>query len=198
MKVKKIILTIMAVLMCIMCFTACDEETPAFNEYENLNKMLKLDYSKITLTVTDRFDEETSLTSKYVMSYSGKNVTVDYTVERFNQISLDTPNTGVKSTVTGQAVIENGSVVSNSGNVIITPAVENIDLNFKEEYFENAELTGLYLRADVNDASSFMKNSISCEDMKVYAEFLDAFYQIKVTYTNEKGNSVEYNYEFTL
>ncbi len=199
MEIKKILLMIMAVLICVMCFTACEEESSASKEYENLNKMLKSYYSKITLTVTDKFDEETSLVSKYEMSYSDKTVTVDYTVERFNQISLDKPNESVKSTIIGEAVIENGSSVTlNSGDVVITSDIADIDFDFKEEYFENAELTSLYLKADVKDANSFMKTSLSCKDMKVYAEFFDAFYQIKVTYTIENGTQVEYNYEFTL
>ncbi len=195
--------------MCFVCFTACDEEekpstssgeeTPAINEYEFLNKMLDLSYSKITLTITSKFDEETSLTSKYVMSYSEKNVTVDYTVERFNQISLDKPNTEVKSTFTGQAVIENGSsVTSNTGDVVITPEIAKIDFDFKKECFENTELTSLYLKADVKNAKDFMGANIESQDIKVYAEFLDAFYQIKVNYTNQNGTLVEYNYEFTL
>lgn len=202
MKIKKILLIVMAVLLLLTCFTACDDgeqQKPANNEYEFLDKMLELNYSKITLTITNKFDEETSLVSQYVMSYSGETVTVDYTIERFNQISLDKPNTEVKYTITGQTLIKDGvSATVDDGNVVITPEIAEVNFSFKEEYFENAELTSLYLKANVKDANSFMQKSLTCNDMKVYAEFLDAFYQIKVNYTNENGTQVEYNYEFTL
>ena len=127
-------------------------------------------------------------------------VTVDYTIERFNQISLENPNTDVKYTTSGQVVLKNGdtSATLDNGNIVITPDVAKADFDFKAEYFKNAELTSLYMKADVKDVNSFMKTTLNCKDMKVYAEFLDAYYLIKVNYADENGTQVEYNYEFTL
>ena len=64
-------------------------------------------------------------------------------------------------------------------------------MTFKGEYFANAELTGVYLKADVTDPDGFTGSSLNCADMKVYATFLEMFYEIEITYVGETGNAVE-------
>ena len=156
-----------------------------------------INYSKIILTVTDTFGEDSSLKSEYVLEYSEVGVTVKYSVERFNNVSIDAPAASDKITLTGTAQIKDGAVTGGE-NVNLPATIADTGFTFKGEYFENADLTGVYLKADVKNASGFTGTEIVCSDMKVFATFLDSFYDITVTYTGENGNAVECAYKFSI
>lgn len=191
---KKTIFAVAAACAAALSLGAC---TTASDEYAPLNAMLDLNYSKIILTVTDTFDDTASLTSEYEMEYSDGGVTVKYSVERFTEVSLDAPAANEKTTLTGTAQIKDGAVTGGE-NVNLPATIADTGLTFKGEYFENAELEGTYLKADVKNVSGFMGADIVCSDMKVFATFLDSFYNIRITYTGEKGNAVKCLYEFSL
>lgn len=195
---KKHIFMLAAVGVAACCLGACTTE-PAVNEYDVLNDMLNKSYSQIVLTVTDTFDENTWLTSEYIMEYSDSGVTVNYSVEKFDKIdaSLDGPLENVKTILTGEVVIENGIVISDNDDVNITADIAEIGLNFNGDYFDNAQLEDMSLKADVKNVSAFLGSQLTCTDMKVQATFLMVFYNIKITYTSESGSKVEYNYAFT-
>lgn len=195
---KKPILMLAAVGAAACCFGACGE---SYDEYATLNEMLNADYSQVVLTVTNTFDERTSLSSVYTIKYFGVTVTVEYAVEQFTKIdaSLDGPAEDVITTLTGEMIIQGGVVTSRDGDdVNLTAEVAYIGLEFKEEYFANVELTGNYLKAEVTNASAFLGSQLTCTDMKVYATFIEVFNEITVTYTSESGSLVEYDYIFTL
>lgn len=195
---KKRILTLVAVATAACCLSACTDGSAA-DEYAKLNEMLNANYSQVVLTVTDAFDEDTSLKSEYVIKYSESSVTVNYTVEKFAESSLDNPSTDLKLTLIGEAVINDGVVVPVSGDDInLTPDIARTGFTFKGEYFENAELAGIYFTADVKNASAFLGSQLTCTGMKVEATFLEVFYDINVTYTSASGSRVEFNYVFTI
>ena len=183
------------------CSSSCDP-TPQTDGYAALNEMLAYGYSKVTLTVENSFDEYISLVSEYEIDFTSANsVKVTYSVERFSSISLDSP-TGYKTTYKGVATIIDGVVVSVDGtDVGVTADIADTGMKFKAEYFENADLTGNYLKADVKDANAFLGTDIECSDMKVFATFLDFFYEIEITYSveqdGEKLSEVKYSYLFT-
>lgn len=192
---KKTFFMLAVVCAAVCCLSACT------NEYDALNAMLNADYSKIVITVTDTFDENTRLQSEYIMCFSENETTVNYTVEKFAIIgdSFDNLITDVKTVLTGEAVIRDGVIVSVNGDDVNLPAlVTKRGLNFKKRYFENVQLTGLYLEADVKNASGFLGIGLTCSNMKVQATFLKVFDNICITYTSESGNQVEYKYVFTL
>lgn len=188
---KKPAFAIAAVCAATCCLTACNLD----DGYGALNKKLKLNYSTVTLTVTDIFDEGASLESKYNMAFSDDAVTVTYTQERFAELSLDGFPSDSKTVISGEAVIKDGAVTS--GDIGVSGILPD-GLNFKEEYFENASLSETSFKADVKNAAGFFDTGITCTDMKVTAYFKDALTSITVTYISEKGNSVKYRYEFTL
>lgn len=195
---KKQILMLTAVCAAACCLGACGEP---YDEYATLNDMINADYSQVVLTVTDTFDEHTSLSSVYTIKYSGVTVTVEYEVEKFTKIdaSLDGPAEDVITTLTGVMVIEGGVVTSRDGDdVCLTAEVAYIGLEFKKEYFANAELTGNFLRAEVTDASAFLGSQLTCTDMRVYATFIEVFNEINITYISGSGSFVEYDYIFTI
>lgn len=191
---KKKIFAVAAACAAALSLGAC---TTASDEYAPLNAMLDLSYSKITLTVTDTFDDSASLISVYEMEYSDGGVTVKYSVERFTELSLDAPAANEKTTLTGTAQIKDGAVTGGE-NVNLPATIADTGLTFKGEYFENADLTGVYLKADVKNASGFTGTDIVCSDMKVFATFLESFYEITITYTGENGNAVECVYKFSI
>ena len=166
------------------------------NEYDNLNSMLALSYSEIKITVDNTFTEEDiTLESVYTVKYAQSKITVEYKVERFAPVSLDNPTGGLKTVLSGTAEIKDGVISQNDAG--ITADIATLSLNFKEEYFENAELTSMYFKAGVKDAGGFMGTDIKCTDMRVQATFLDCFYDMTVSY-KQVGHEVEYKYLFTL
>lgn len=196
MKIKRLIPAILALCAASVVFGGCDEKEN--KEYDELNAKLGLHYSQIVLTVTDSFGKEGTLVSEYVMNFSDGGMAVDYSVERFSELSLDTVSPA-KTTLTGEATVSDGKVTYVEGDEVnLDAVVAGTGLEFKEEYFENADLSGIYLKADVKNPSGFMGSELNCTDMKVTASFLEVFYEIRINYTAENGNGVEYVYVFTL
>lgn len=208
---KKLILMFLAGCAVLCAFTACSKDDAEQEKIERLNSFLEINYSKIVLTVKDTFiedlplsdvNEELSLTSEYVITYTDENtVHVDYCVERFAQIDgiLADENLATPEKIKGEAVIVDGAVASKTDDdAYIPPQIIGGGLDFKKIYFENINLGDMYFIADVKDPDSFMGTAITCSDMKVETSFLDAFYNILITYRSESGSKVEIRYAFTL
>ena len=194
---KKRILAILIVCATAAVIGGCDKKTEnETNKYDELNAMLAHSYSQIVLTVTNEFDEDSVLTSEYTMKFSDAGMTITYSVERFSGISLDSA-ASFKTTLTGEAVIADGKVTYVQGDEVSLDAVTaSTGLNFKEEYFENAEFTQTSFLADVKDASAFLGTEITCTGMRLNAAYGEAFNTLTVTYKAESGHSVEYLYQF--
>lgn len=195
---KKIIkgFAVAAIAASVCMLAACGVR--AKNQYDALNERLAAHYSEIVLTVTDTFDEDTSLTSVYTFSYpSAENVVIHYTVESFGEISLDGGTE--KVTRTGTALITDGALILTTGDDIGIPeSFAKKGLTFRAEYFGNAQLNETAFSADVTNVSAFLGCELACSDMKVSASFADAFESLTVTFTAADGSAVEFCYEFTL
>ncbi len=167
--------------------------------YDSLDEMMQMHYSRIDVTVTNTFDEETSLKSEYVVSYSGERITVTYSVEKFSGLEIDGSLPGFKTTLKGEAVIENGEINVSGDEVELPLAVTKPAFTFRRNYFKNAKLTGVYFIADVKESgtSGFFGATLPATDMKVKATFLEVFHDMRITYTAAGGNEVEYKYTFT-
>ena len=195
---KKQFLALAAVGVAVCCLGACKSKNGG-DEYDALNRMLHTSYSQISITVTDTFDESTSLESVYLVTYSGNFATVDYRVEQFTEISLDQPASGVKTTFTGKATIQYDTVRIEGDSVDIDfYSIAHPKLTFKKDSFINAQLSDIYLIADVANPSAFLGTEIDCSNMTVTALFNEVFENIQVNYTSEGGNEVNYTYIFTV
>ena len=196
MKIKKSIPVILAACAAAAIMGGCS--TDDSSKYDELNAKLDLNYSQIVLKVTNTYDEESTLTSEYTMKFVEGIVTVNYTVERFTEVSLDSATTE-KTTIVGEAVIMGNVVMNVEGEEIDLDAViTGTGLNFKNEYFANTELTDASFKADVTNPDGFMGTSLTCSGMKVNATFSEAFNDIKITYHSQSGHEVEYLYTFTV
>lgn len=197
---KKSIFAIAAVCAVACSFAACGENTSNVDaaKVDALNDMLGASYSQVVITVTETFDQSTSLTSEYTVEYSDGEITVNYSVEQFAEISLDSPSAEIKTTLTGTAVIS-GNDITGGENVNLTADIAVIGLTFKAEYFSDADYGDMLFKADVKaeKASAFLGSEITCTDMTVEAVFLQKFYNINITYTAESGSAVEISYKFT-
>lgn len=208
---KKSVLILATVCFAAICLSACDltggtqngddvpdDQTVVKDEYAALNEMAAMEYSRVVLTVTDTFGEDLALTSVYEIGYSGDCVTIDYTVERFAEFD-GTENVlpDLKTTLSGKTVILDGEIFSVTGDDVgITPSAAALGFTFKAEYFENADLNEVYLKADVKDPSAFLGTQISCTEMKLTATFFDALSEILVSYVSESGSNVSLRYVF--
>ena len=195
MKKQYLSLAIIGIAAC--CLGACKKTNNS--EFDSLNKMLEVSYSQLQITVTDTFDENTYLKSEYAVTYSADTATVNYSVEQFVEISLDSPaSTGVKTTLTGVAVVQYDTVSVTGDEVDLDfYAIAYPKLTFKKDYFKNIRLTDVYLIADVKSPSDFLGSQIDCSNMTIRTLFSDAFENIQINYTSSKGNQVKYTYIFT-
>ncbi|MDE6586287.1 MAG: hypothetical protein K2K80_06380 [Clostridia bacterium] len=196
MKIKKLSPVIAALCITAAVFSGCN--TNHNTQYDELNAMLDVNYSKVVLTVTDTFGADAVLVSEYTIKFSDDGMTVNYSVERFSEVSLDfVPS--LKTTLVGEALVADGKVTYVQGDEVNMDALTTgTGFDFKEEYFDNIDLTGVYLMADVNNPSGFIGSSLTCTEMKVKATFLKIFYDIKITYRSQSGNQVECLYVFSL
>lgn len=190
-----------AALLCAgVCLCTACEPKPS-DGYEALNEMLRARYSEVVITVTDTFAEGIFLKNEFEIVLS-EPVSVHYRMERFAELGglggEELPAGGTKTLTEGDAVYRGGALLSDSGGML-PGALPSGGMEFREEYFSDADLTGIYLKADVKDAGAFLGDpSLKCEDMKVSATFLEVFYDITVTFTSESGVKVEYRYDFRL
>lgn len=195
---KKFILILAMVCVAVCCLGACGKSESDSDSYDSLDEMMKMSYSQIDVSVTDTFDENTSLTNEYRIRYSGERITVTYAVEKFSAFELDGPLPDFKTTLRGEAVIENGAIVSVNGDEVDIPlTVTKPGFTFKKKYFSDAKLTGAYFIADVKEPNRFFDTDLPCTNMKVKATFLEVLHDIRITYTSASGSEVEYKYMFT-
>lgn len=196
---KKLALTA-ALCLSLCCLSACDEKPDVVpDRYGALNDMLGAAYSQIAITVTETFGEGLSLKGEYVITYAEGIPSLSYRVEQFAEFgdAEELPE-DLKITLSGEAVMKDGKLQTVEGDALQVSPYFADGLTFKEEYFGNAELTDVYLRADVKDPVSFLGDpTLRCNGMYVEAVFLDLFVEIGISYTAEDGSAVEYTYEFS-
>ncbi len=197
---KKSIFAMAAACAAAACLSACnmscnDNNTP-YDHYDAINTMFNASYSKIAVTVTTTLDSDMELTSTYNMTYSGDEVTVNYSIERFTDISFD--NASVEKTVTtGVAKVKNGEIISDDKGML--DVVPETKFSFKKEYFSNVNeaVIDMFLQADVTNPSGFMGIKTPCTDMKINAEYFTVFNKMEITYKGQDGISVKIDYVFT-
>ena len=196
MKIRKYIPVILAGCATAAIFGGCTTDDSA--KYDELNAKLDLEYSQIVLKVTNTYDTDSVLTSQYTIKHVEGMVTVNYSIERFAEVSLDSA-TDEKTTIVGEAVVMGENVIYIDGEKAPLDALTTgTGLRFKQEYFVNATLTDGSLQADVSNPSGFMGALLNGTSMKVNATFGDALNEIKITYLAQGGYQVEYLYAFTV
>lgn len=193
----------------LLCCTACGqpEQPPQEDGLAAVEQLFRLDYSDVLLTVTDTFGEGLSLSAEYRLFPTEGGFTATYRVERFIDLSKeekggdslrsDDPLRPVKRVISGSVAVQEGNVALIEGEEAGLPAaLLGTGLSFREQFFENAELTGVFFRADVKDPSGFLGTPSAASGMKVEVAFLEVLLSLEITYTSEAGSAVVYEYEF--
>ena len=192
MKTKKLFVCIAAGAL--ICLAGCGSKNGG--RFDALNEMLAADYTEIVVTVTNTFDGGSTLTGNYTVTQTAEGKKVEYSVERFDEISLE-GSQGTKITLTGTAIVKDGEIVSTTGDEMDLPAGIEGGFTFSADCFSNAVFGEGSMEADVKNASKFFGTAVLCTDMKVEAEFQEVLTSLRIGYTATDGTAVEYVYAFT-
>lgn len=193
---KKLILTVIALTLTLLLLTACNSYGSTL---QDITRLLKIDYSKVTLNVTTTTSGVT-LEGVYVLTFEEDATTIDYSFDKLNDLSMDGDNAGSYiDTVKGKAVVKNGVVVDGNLTEQLPQEVYFNGISFKQAYFENYTMTGAMFEADVKNPKAFMSNNkLVCSDMHVTVLYSkDALSKIEITYHSENGSDVSITYLFT-
>ncbi len=173
------------------------QETPK-TVWETLQELSQQRYSKVKLNIkTVTGDIELNA------SYTLTNSNVTYSIEQLNLLPPDGYLTNVspdyKVTLSGTAIIKNGTVEKIDGESVTIPSYDELKgaFNFKESNFKNVKTEKGKLTADVSSVSSFMGASQSLSNMKIVVTYSDtALQKLEITY-NTTNSMVTTVYEFT-
>lgn len=190
--ISVLICSLLAVFAC-ACSVSCNRGE--IDPYDNLNAMLKSDYSEVKLSVSLDFGED-YLVSLYTVVRDGEKTVLSYSIDKFATVGTEEVADAVIKDE-GTAEIRDGKVYfDGEENGQVYGELINRGINFKASYFENAVMEKEYFKADVKNVSGFVGAAINATDVKVYATFGTRFYTVKINYKNSGGNAVEYLYEF--
>ena len=194
---RKIILISAVLALVLVCLAACNgtNETLA-----NVTKLIKADYSVITLNVTTEKDDVT-LYGSYTFTFGDETTTVKYSYDRFNELNLDGNNApSYKETVKGTATVYEDGTVMVDGEVVELPLAELsfTGLSFKEAFFANAKYSTETFEADVTNPRGFTgNNSFVCSDMHVKVSFnANSLSVLTIKYVSSSNADVLITYLF--
>ncbi len=190
---RKILILVSVVLALTFALCACADD----NTYTRINKLLNEDYSKVELTVSTTFDDET-LTSTVTSTQNGDETTVKYCIRQYATFGDSVPENYVEET-NGEIVVKNGKIVRNNGVLVgIDLEQATAKYNFNADYFIAPQMNGNVFSASVGNAKGFFGDTeFAGSGVKVSVTFSEVLESMQVTYTSQSGAKVELNYVFT-
>ena len=199
---KKAIATLLASAMLMLLLTACVALTPAEppEQTSNLERIAELaakSYSSITLDVTTVTDG-VRLSASYTLTQDR----VSYSIEKLNTVPTDGTAAGLspsyKTTLTGEAVIENGVLKTLDGEAVDLPSYDELrgGFRFDESNFSGVVDAASSYKANIARPSDFFGASVEMIDPKITVKYTaEALSEIKITYRTDRA-SVETLYTF--
>ena len=185
MKIKWICFALL--LGMVMCLGACQPSTDTPPEgmspeiCETLNALLRAEKNAVTVEITTVTSGMT-LTAEYTATKS----VITYSVERLNKLEGDELPEEYKTTFSGTATVENGTVTKIDGDAIDLPTYDQLTGNFsikKENLVEIEEGEGS-LKAKVLSPEAFLGTKVDVKDMTVSITYTDtAITRLTVTYS---------------
>ena len=194
---KKIILVAAALVLTFVCLAACTNYDGTLN---NINTLLKSDYSTITLNVTTETAKAT-LKGSYTFTFGDEQTTVKYSYDVLNSLDESGNNFDeYMQTVSGTAIVQDDGTMIKDGVEVNLPTsdINLAGLNFKEVFFTNIKASTETFEADVKNPKGFTgKMDLTCSDMHVKVSFSsDALSVITITYTSAYNADVTVTYLF--
>lgn len=196
MKRKSVLLTIIALTLTLVLFAACNSYDSTLQQ---LNRLLKVDYSEVKLTVTTT-SQDITLTGIYTLTFDGDKTVIDYSYDKLNGLDINGNNAdSYVSTVSGHAVVEDGMIVEGNTAEQLPQEINYNGLSFKQAFFANYTMTGAKFEADVKVPKGFTGDKdLECSNMHVSVLYNNtAISKIAITYVSEKGADVSITYLFT-
>ena len=202
---KRIILLFALLTVVALLFAACSN--PSVNDFQKINDLLKVSYSKVTVVVNTKTDDF-ELNGNFTLTDNGNSTIIDYKYDRINSFEVGSDGNIADAdsefivTEEGTVEVRNGKIIDD-GEIVDFPFDElNISgFSFKQAFFKNAKLNGAKLEADVVNAQQFTGNAaLNCKDMHVVVvrnTKADTLTSIELTYTSENGAAVKISYLFT-
>lgn len=199
---KKII-SIILFLALLMCATSCkkkdDDDNPSDTQtvYERLDDMADKSYSSVSVSIVTS-TAKAQIFASYVLAQTD----ISYSIEQINALPTDGVITGTpsnfKTTLSGNAKVVNGKLVSVDGDNVSLPSYNELNgnFNFNEENLKNVVVGNGSLKADVISPSKFYGTSIDANEMSIDVTFsTDSLIRVTVTYKTENA-SVKTVYDF--
>lgn len=192
---KKILFLAILLVFALIVLSACTSLSATLDE---ITKLLKVDYSGVTLNV-ETVTSEVTLTGVYNFKFNGDTATVEYTVEKLNDLSMSGGTEGFKHTETGTAVVKNGKLVEGDTELDLPQGSYFGGLSFKPAFFKNYQITGVKFEADVINPQGFTGNqALQCSNMHIKVlHKADVLTQLIITYVAQNGSDVRIVYLFT-
>ena len=199
---KKAIATLLASAMLMLLLTACVALTPAeppeqTSNVERIAELAAKSYSSITLDVTTVTDG-VRLSASYTLTQDR----VSYSIEKLNTFPTDGNaaelSPSYKTTLTGEAVIENGVLKTLDGEAVDLPSYDELrgGFHFDESNFKNVVDSATSFQADVISPSGFFGASVNVSNLKVSVSYSEsAITQIDLSYQTERS-AVQTQYTF--
>ena len=203
---KKRIIALFALLTVVaLCFAACN--TPSLEDLQNINDLLKVDYSKVTVVVSTK-TATAELNGNFTLTFDGDVTKVEYRFERINSFDVDDNGNIADAegdfieTVEGEVAVRDGKIVD--GDTSVDLPLDELTVggfSFKQAFFSNSTLQKAKFEADVINPQQFTGNSgLDCTDMHVVVirnTAAKVLTSIELTYTSENGAQVKLDYLFT-
>ncbi|MBQ1261980.1 MAG: hypothetical protein IIY01_03535 [Clostridia bacterium] len=177
-----------ALLLCLAsCLGACQEPTdapPAGDGPEICEKLDTLLDAEVNAVTVEIITVTAGITLK--AEYAVTKTSVVYSVDRLNKLEGDEIPEEYKTTLSGNATIENGTVTKIDGDAIDLPTYDQLTGNFsikKENLVEIEEGEGS-LKAKVLSPEAFLGTKVDVKDMTVSITYTDtAITRLTVTYS---------------
>ncbi len=174
------------ILLCICLLSglaACQPE-PAENTAD-LNALLAQNYAKLTIELKTA-QEPGNLVNTYALFEVPEGVQVDYSCQRFAQLSLSDTGKEPIETRKGTAVYKDGRQISQSGDPVSfrlpTSLKPNLDLSTAN--MDNLQQEEGLLKADIKDLGLLLGQNLEGSQGKITVSYTDnALTSIHITYT---------------
>lgn len=199
MKKRNLLILISVIIALVLCLSACKDNSETLRK---LNLMMREDYSNVAVEVTTEKGGIT-LYGHYEFTVNGDKTDVSYSYEKLNSFQVTdgtvTVPDGFKSSVTGTAVVKDGSVTEINGGAIEPQSLLSLDASaftFRQSLFENVKVTNYTFEADVVNAKEFMgDDAFDGTNVTVRIGFRKNLDKIELTY-EQNGAKVSVTYKF--
>ena len=195
---KKILLIVIALMLVVtlLALTACDNYSDTL---QKINTLLDADYSEVSVNVTTKLAGDYTLNGIYNLTIDEDYTTIEYSYDRFNELSMDGNSDKYFETVSGKAIVKDGKVIEGDANEAL-PEVDFNGISFKEKFFSNYTVTNTKFDADVASTRGFLgNNTFTGSHMHVTVNFTaKSVTKLVITYVSANGAEVNITYLFTL